>query len=75
MKLAVDVDQVAELSEDRERLWGAVSAADFLSVEEKREMLGFGVMKNPSPPPPSTNLRLAEPLAAPPRSPAGGEGK
>ncbi len=41
VKLAVDVDQVSELAEDRERLWGAVSGADFLTAEEKREMLGF----------------------------------
>lgn len=40
-RLAVDVDQVTALSEDRERLWAQVSAADFLSREEKREMLGF----------------------------------
>ncbi len=39
--LAVDLDHVAALSEERERLWGQVSAADFLSVDEKREMLGF----------------------------------
>jgi HK97 family phage portal protein len=42
LKLMVDVDQVTALSEDRERLWAQVSAADFLSDAEKREMLGFG---------------------------------
>ena len=41
LKLAVDVDQVTALAEDRERLWAQVSAADFLSDDEKREMLGF----------------------------------
>jgi HK97 family phage portal protein len=41
LKLEVDVDQVTALSEDRERLWTQVSAADFLSEAEKREMLGF----------------------------------
>jgi len=40
--LALDVDQVTALAEDRERLWSQVTAADFLSREEKREMLGFG---------------------------------
>lgn len=40
-KLAIDVDQVTALSEDRERLWAQVTAADFLSDGEKREMLGF----------------------------------
>ena len=42
LKLRIDVDQVTALAEDRERLWAQVSAADFLSREEKREMLGFG---------------------------------
>src|SRR4051812_1958969 len=42
LKLALDVDQVSALAEDRERLWAQVTAADFLSREEKRAMLGFG---------------------------------
>ncbi len=41
IRLQVDIDQVTALAEDRERLWAQVSAADFLSDEEKREMLGF----------------------------------
>jgi HK97 family phage portal protein len=41
LKLRLDVDQVTALAEDRERLWAQVTAADFLSREEKREMLGF----------------------------------
>lgn len=41
LRLAVDVDQVTALAEDRERLWAQVSAAGFLSDAEKREMLGF----------------------------------
>ncbi|GKS02842.1 portal protein [Sphingomonas aquatilis] len=40
--LSVDLDRVPALAEDRERLWRSVSAADFLSVEEKRAMLGVG---------------------------------
>jgi HK97 family phage portal protein len=40
-RLALDVDQVTALAEDRERLWAQVTAADFLTREEKREMLGF----------------------------------
>jgi HK97 family phage portal protein len=39
--LAIDRDQIPALSEDRERLWSQVSAADFLSPEEKRAMLGI----------------------------------
>lgn len=42
LKLAIDVDQISALADDRERLWTQVSAADFLGREEKREMLGFG---------------------------------
>lgn len=40
--LAIDQDKVPALSEDRERLWQQVGAADFLSPEEKRAMLGIG---------------------------------
>jgi HK97 family phage portal protein len=39
--LAVDLDRVTALAEDRERLWRQVSAADFLSDEEKRSMVGL----------------------------------
>ena len=41
LRLAVDIDQVSALAEDRERLWRQLSGADFLSDEEKRELLGF----------------------------------
>jgi phage portal protein BeeE len=39
------MDRVTALHEEREALWRAVTAADFLTVEEKREMLGFGPAK------------------------------
>lgn len=39
--LAIDQDRVPALSEDRERLWAQIGAADFLSPEEKRAMLGI----------------------------------
>ena len=39
--LAVNLDGVTALSEDRERLRRQVSAADFLTPEEKRAMLGI----------------------------------
>lgn len=41
VRLAVDTDAISELAEDRERLWQMVAQADFISAEEKREMLGF----------------------------------
>jgi HK97 family phage portal protein len=40
-RLSVDLDAVPALSEDRERLWAQVQAADFLSREEKRALLGL----------------------------------
>ncbi len=40
-ELSVDLDQVPALAEDRERLWGQVAGADFLSRAEKRAMLGI----------------------------------
>jgi HK97 family phage portal protein len=39
--LAIDLDRVPALSEDREKLWSMVSGADFLSPAEKRSMLGL----------------------------------
>ncbi len=39
--LAIDYDRVPALAEDREKLWAQVSAADFLSDDEKRALLGL----------------------------------
>jgi len=39
--LAINTDELSELAEDRVRLWDAVAKADWLSLEEKRSMLGF----------------------------------
>jgi HK97 family phage portal protein len=41
VKLSVDTDQISELADDRAKLWEQVGAAEFLSDEEKRDMLGF----------------------------------
>ena len=41
LALGVDLNRVPALSEDRERLWAQVTAADFLSTEEKRAMVGI----------------------------------
>jgi len=40
-ELAIDLDRVPALAEDRERLWAQVSAADFLDASEKRALLGI----------------------------------
>ena len=42
LTMRVDLDQVPALSEDRERLWAQVTAADFITSEEKRAMLRIG---------------------------------
>lgn len=41
LTLAIDLDRVPALAEDRERLWAQVSSADFLDAGEKRAMLGL----------------------------------
>ena len=41
-RLEVDLDRISALAEERERLWRQAGSADFLTREEKREMLGFG---------------------------------
>jgi phage portal protein BeeE len=43
VRLAVDLDAVPALSDERAALWEKVSAAAFLSDDEKRAMLGIGV--------------------------------
>ncbi|WEK44206.1 MAG: phage portal protein [Candidatus Sphingomonas colombiensis] len=40
-RLEIDPDRVPALVEDRERLWRMVSAADFITDEEKRQMVGW----------------------------------
>jgi HK97 family phage portal protein len=40
-RLAIDLDRVPALADDREKIWAQVSAADFLSADEKRAMLGI----------------------------------
>ena len=47
--LGVDLDQVPALAEDRERLWGQVSAAEFLSPAEKRALLGLAPAEEDTP--------------------------
>ena len=39
--VAVDLDRVTALAEDRQRLWTQLGAADFLTMEEKRAMVGL----------------------------------
>jgi HK97 family phage portal protein len=41
LNLGIDLDQVPALSEDRERLWAQLGAADFLTTDEKRAVAGF----------------------------------
>ncbi len=40
-RIEIDPDKVPALVEDRERLWRMVTAADFISQEEKRQMVGW----------------------------------
>ena len=41
LQFAVDLNTLSALSEDRERLWAQVGSADFLTADEKRELLGL----------------------------------
>lgn len=43
LELAVDLDAIEALSGEREALWRRVSAAQFLSEDEKRLAVGYGV--------------------------------
>lgn len=42
LSLEPDLDAIEALAEERESLWRRVSAADFLSPDEKREAVGYG---------------------------------
>ena len=42
LSLEPDLDAVEALSSERESLWRRVSAADFLTADEKREAVGYG---------------------------------
>jgi len=39
--LAFDLDRIPALADDREKLWGQVTAADFLTPDEKRALLAL----------------------------------
>lgn len=41
LDLALDLDRVPALAEDREKAWAQVSGADFLDADEKRALLGL----------------------------------
>jgi phage portal protein BeeE len=41
LTLAIDLDKIPALASDRQALWAQVADADFLSDDEKRQMLGF----------------------------------
>lgn len=47
VKLKADLDAVPALGPEREALWNRLNAADFLSVDEKREIAGFPPMEVP----------------------------
>jgi phage portal protein BeeE len=41
VELKPDLDQVPALAAERDQLWARVGASDFLSVAEKRMLLGL----------------------------------
>jgi HK97 family phage portal protein len=48
-RLEPDLDAIEALSAERESLWRRVSAADFLTEDEKRDAVGYGRRDNPPP--------------------------
>jgi HK97 family phage portal protein len=49
-RLAIDLDRVPALTEDRQTLWSQINAVTFLSVDEKREMMGLPPLPYPETP-------------------------
>lgn len=46
LEIVFDLDKIHALTARRDILWQRISAADFLTVNEKRELLGFPPLKN-----------------------------
>lgn len=44
LRLGLDKDAIAALSEDRQALWSRIGKADFLTANEKRAALGYGAL-------------------------------
>lgn len=42
LRLDVDRDEIIALAGDREALWSKVGSADFLTIDEKRQAVGYG---------------------------------
>jgi phage portal protein BeeE len=49
LSLEPDLDAVEALAEERESLWRRVSAASFLTEDEKRQAVGYGRSAEPPP--------------------------
>jgi HK97 family phage portal protein len=43
-RLEIDLDRIEALGPEREALWRRVTAADFLTVDEKRQAIGYGIL-------------------------------
>jgi phage portal protein BeeE len=43
LRLVPDLDQVEALAPDRDALWKRVNDASFLSADEKRQAVGYGL--------------------------------
>jgi HK97 family phage portal protein len=48
LSLAPDLDAIEALAGERESLWRRVTAADFLTADEKREAVGYGASPLPA---------------------------
>ena len=46
LRLEGDLNAIPALAEERSRLWQRISKADFLTINEKRQALGFGLIEN-----------------------------
>jgi phage portal protein BeeE len=43
LRLGHDIDAIEALTAEREALWRRVNEADFLTPDEKRQAVGYGV--------------------------------
>lgn len=46
LRISYDVDAIPALAQRREALWSKIQSSDFLTINEKRQAVGYGPIKN-----------------------------
>lgn len=58
LELRPDLDQIEALTSEREALWARIEKVSFLTLNEKRQAVGYAPLKDVEPPVPTTEIDL-----------------